>query len=236
MDPEASIVVKERVDLSFNNNDNDRGIIVVECKQRRVKTAIAGNNGTYRCDSITILFPLHSPTDVLGTCRLSNDSDLDPDGHPFGVGAAVLLDYSHLPSDFEDQRNVDIVCNMLAQTMHDCDARDDGMRSAISKNARKRRIVAYVFPEEKTCNNRLFNDGVAATDDYKVVLHRAAATSKFSDRQDLPDQLTPFVAIEVAIDRTDEVIRNNDIEYAAPLEYMAKIHKMNGKKLYFLFY
>jgi hypothetical protein len=237
MDPEAGTNAYEQVYLSFDNNENERGIIVVESKQRRVASTVAGNNSVHRCSSITVLIPLHSPTDASQGCRLSNGTtDRDPEGQLYGVGAAVLLDFSHNPSEFKQKKNIDIVCSMLACSMQPCDSRDDGIRSAISKGIDKRRIVAYVFPPGTTCNNRLFNNGIAVNDDFSVVLHRAAATSKFSGRTDLPDQLTPFVGFEVAVDDTDEIIRINEIEYVAPEDLMAAIHKMNGKKFCFEFF
>ena len=82
----------------------------------------------------------------------------------------------------------------------------------------------------------MFNNGIAVNDVFSVVLHRAAAASKFSGRADLPDQLTPFVGFEVVVDDTDEIIRTNEIEYVAPGDLMAAIHKMNGKKFCFEFF
>ena len=117
-----------------------------------------------------------------------------------------------------------------------CAACTDGLKSAITKGSKQRRVVAYVFPQDKTCNNRLFNDGVAATDDFKVVLHRAAANAKFADNEDLPDQLTPFIAFEVAVDGTVEDINSNDIQPLVPTDLMAEMHKRNGKNICFLIF
>ena len=117
MNPEALIAVLERADLSFNDKENKHGIITIECKQRRVTSCISGNNGTWRCDSTTVIIPLNSPDDALTTCRLSNATGTERDGQLFGVGAAVLIDYSHHPVVFHKPRNVDVVCRMMDSTI-----------------------------------------------------------------------------------------------------------------------
>ena len=82
----------------------------------------------------------------------------------------------------------------------------------------------------------MFNYGVAATDNFKVVLHKAAANAKFANREDLPDQLTPFIAFEVATDDTVKDINSNDIQPLVPEDLMAEMHKRNGKNIFFLIF
>ena len=233
MEPLAQIGVSDSVVLSFV--EVERGVIAFEEHQRFVPML---NRSSNLVNCVTVIIPLNNRADTPKFGRLSNEYDTDQEGSPLGTGRAVLIEFPTIPAVFSSKEgNSDKLCYQMDKTMTPSERRINLLNTITTREAGKKKIVAYIFPGEMTCNNEYFNINVSIADKHRVVLNYGALACSQPDST--PDQLASFLSFEVAVDGTAQLSAGSDLHSSMPGDYYSNLvgggARGAGKNIYFLY-